>query len=821
MLYLKKILFLLLLFSFSTLFSQEKPENKKIIISGNVSEKSSNLSLEYVTISILKPNSKLIVSGGVTDLKGNFSIEITPGNYDLKFEYATFKKFELKSKSFFEDTKLQPIKLEEAINQLEDVVIRADKTTIDIKLDKKIYNVGKDIIVRGGTASDVLNNVPSVAVDVDGNVSLRGNEGVRILIDGKPSNSSNIADALRQIPADAVDKVEVVTNPSSRYDAEGGGGILNIMLKKGKNQGFNSTSTFSVGSPENTSATVNLNLKSEQFNLFSTLGYGKRKNPGTFLIDQENFNASRVLQSAVKERRSSDKYGSGPNINFGIELFLTKNASWTNSLNYRNNKGGNAENILYSNYDENLNFINTRQRFNDAITLNENIEYASNFVQKFKKEGHKLSFDAVFSIENEGDDAAIEGKILETNAFVSSENSHKKNIQSRNLFQADYVLPFNENTQIEAGVKANFVTLLADYKVQERITPSSPFTNISAFTNTLQYKENITAVYTQFGSKVNKFSYLVGLRFENSQIEINQFVGDISKSKNYQNFFPSMFFTYELSKTENISLNYSKRITRPRDRFINPFSSYTSNTNLFQGNPDINPSYSDAFDLGYLKKWDKITLSTSIYYNHSTQAFQVVRLERGDFVNGIPVILNTPFNLATDDKTGFEFTLNYNFKKWWKLNGNFNFFNGKTTGDFSYTNTNNKFITQSLNSNTQTWFTRITSKITLPYKIEWQSNITYNAAANQSQGKSPAIASANVAFSKDVLKEKATISFNVSDLFNTRKMIRDLQLPTVNSYSEMQPRMRQFTLSFTYRFNKKKTEKETKPRQSEEDNMQG
>jgi outer membrane receptor for ferrienterochelin and colicins len=247
---------------------------------------------------------------------------------------------------------------------------------------------------------------------------------------------------------------------------------------------------------------------------------------------------------------------------------------------------------------------------------------------------------------------------------------------------------------------------------------------------------------------------------------------------------------------------------------------------------------SDAFDLGYLKKWDKITLSTSAYFNHTTNSFQIVRKERGDFVvsiidaedtvvNGVvtminggedirtPVILNTPFNLSNDDKLGFEFTLNYAFKKWWKLNGNFNFFNNKTTGDYSYINSSNNLVVQNFDYNANTWFTRVTSKITLPYKIEWQTNATYNAPQKYRQGTIKGVAAANIAFSKDVLKDMGTISFNVSDVFNSRKRMQDLQLPTVNSNSEMQWRRRQFTLSFTYRFNKKKTDKDNKPKQGE------
>lgn len=811
----KKIGTLFLLLSISSLFGQQNQEAKKITVSGKIIEKSSSLPLEYATIVFQRSNTTQAAYGGITDAKGEFKIEITPGTYDLKYEYISFKTIQVKAVTFNSNQNVGTIALEDEAQQLDAVEIRVERTSVDIKLDKKVYSVGKDIMVRGGTVSDVLDNIPSVTVDSEGTVALRGNENVRILIDGKPSNAINISDALKLIPAEAIDKVEVVTNPSARYDAEGGGGILNIILKKGKNQGINGTFVASAGDPRNTGLSANLNFKQEASNFFTTIGYNNRSFPGNTKIDQENFNPDGSLKSVLNERRKNDRMGEGLNANFGLELLLNKSTSWTNALNYRKNDGSNIENVLYYNYDANRTFVNTRQRYNDLISDNEDVEFTSNFIKNFKKDGHKLTVDASFSLNRDKDHASIEGIVIETGQFVSSERTNKDNKQNRSLIQADYVLPIKENTQIEAGFRGNYVSLLADYRVEEIKPPASYFTNVDAFTNKLEYNENVNALYAQYGSKVNKFSYLLGLRFEDSKIEVNQLTSNIYKTKTYSNFFPSAFLTYEFSENSSVSLNYSKRISRPRDRFINPFTSYTSNINLFQGNPDINPSFSNAFDLGYLKKWDKITLSTSAYFNHTTNSMEIVRKERGDEIDGIPVIINTPFNLGTNDRLGFEFTLNYSFKKWWKLNGNFNFFNVKNEGDYTYINSDNEVVTQDFDSNATSWFTRITSKVTLPYKIEWQTNATYNAAQRNAQGTTKGIAAANLAFSKDVLKDMGTISLNVNDVFNSRKRIQELHLPNVNSNSEMQWRTRQFTVSFTYRFNKKKTDKDAKPRQND------
>ena len=839
MISIKKIAIFTLLFGFTSLFGQQKIDNKKIAITGKIVEKSSALPLEYATITFTSSETNKVVSGGITDAKGEFKIVITPGVYNIKYEYISFKTIEVKGKSLTEDTNVGTISLADEAQQLDAVEIRVEKTSVDVKLDKKVYSVGKDIMVRGGSVSDVLDNIPSVTVDSEGAVSLRGNENVRILIDGKPSNAINISDALRLIPAESIDKVEVVTNPSARYDAEGGGGIINIILKKGKNQGINGTFVVSAGTPKNTGVSANLNFKQKTSNFFTTIGYNDRNFPGNTKIDQERHEPDGTLISSIKERRNNDRFGKGLNANFGMELLLTKSTSWTNTLNFRTNDGGNKENVLYYNYDKNRQYTNTSQRFNDAISNSENVEYNSNFIKKFKKEGHKLTVDASFSFSNDKDNSTIEGIVLDDASFVSSERTRKDSKQGRNLFQADYVLPIGKSSQFEAGFRGNYVSLLADYQVQERNSYNDPYTDVTAFTNKLEYNENVNALYTQFGSKISKFSYLLGLRYEDSKIDVNQLTSNIYKTKKYNNLFPSVFLTYELSEKSSISLNYSKRISRPRDRFINPFASYTSKINLFQGNPDINPSLSDAFDLGYLRKWDKVTLSTSVYFNHTTDAFEMVSKETGDFVttsivdgedivvNGevvtvvggedirTPVVVTTPFNLGKNDRLGFEFSLNYNFKKWWKLNGNFNFFNSQNTGSYTYTNTKDEVITQNFDRNATSWFARITSKVTLPYKIEWQTNATYNAAQKTAQGQSKGIAAANLAFSKDILKDMGTISFNINDVFNSRKRIQDTQLPNVNSHSEMQWRSRQFTFSFTYRFNKQKTDRDPKPKQND------
>jgi outer membrane cobalamin receptor len=246
---------------------------------------------------------------------------------------------------------------------------------------------------------------------------------------------------------------------------------------------------------------------------------------------------------------------------------------------------------------------------------------------------------------------------------------------------------------------------------------------------------------------------------------------------------------------------------------INPFSNYSSNINIFRGNPDLNPAMTDAVDFGFLKKWSKFMLSTSLYTNKTSDVFMFVRMESGDYVNGVPVIVSGPINLATEFRTGFEFNLNYTPYKWWRLNSNFNFFNIDTKGDYTYTDFNNVVITQNFDKNTSSWSAKLTSKVTLPRKIDWQTNMNYNGDQKTAQGKILGVFAMNLGFSKDVMKEKATVAFNINDVFNSRKRKMETLIPgVIESYGEMQFHQRQFTLSFTYRFNKQKNEKEKQPK---------
>jgi len=764
---------------------------KDVTITGKVIDKETGEPLEYATVAFFSKKQNKIVTGGITDINGNFSIPVKTGIYDISIEYISFKTQKISNKKLTIDENIGTFSLEIDAESLAAVEVIAERTTVEIKLDKKIYNVGKDLTVSGGTVSDVLDNVPSVSVDVEGNVALRGNDNVRILINGKPSGlvGLNSTDALRQLPAESIEKVEVITSPSARYDAEGTAGILNIILRRSKLQGLNGAITTNVGYNPSAGISGNINYRTGDVNIFNTTGYSYREIPGN------SYTSSNYLTSGntLEETREFDRVRKGINTNFGVEWYINDSASLTTSIFYRdsNNESNSTNNLLQ--FDSNNNILSQGTRFDPELEDDKTIQYSANFTKNFKTSGHTLTFD--FQYEDSTED---ENSLIEIDNILSEKVGTLED-QTRILLQSDYVLPIGEKSQFELGYRGNFNNLTTDYEIQ-LLNNANQFEVDTNLSNILNYKEYVTAVYSQFGSKLGKFSYLLGLRMENTQITIDQeTTGDFNK-KNYTGLFPTVNLSYAFSDDENVTLGYAKRLRRPRSRFINPFPSRSSVTSIFQGNPDLDPSYSGTFDLGYLKRFGKFTFNSSIYYTHSTDDFSFISFDTGNTVdvNGeqVPVIQRGPINLATNDRTGVEFTLTYSPSRKWRVSGNANLFQSETVGT-----TPNGL---SLDNKNTSWFARINNKYTLPASIDWQTSIFYMGPSEDAQNKREGIFTTTMAFSKDLFKEKASLAFNVSDLFNSRKRKSNTFTPTFNSYGEFQWRERSFNLSFTYRFNQQK-----------------
>lgn len=801
-----KLVPLLLLFTISLTYGQRpQRDSNPITVSGVVLDQDNNQPLEYATLILQSVGNPDKVTGGITDINGRFSVETEPGLYNVRLEYISYNTYRLDNQRLTSSKDLGTIKLGINVEQLEAVEVVGEKTTVEVRLDKKIYNIGKDITTSGASVSDALNNVPSVSVDVEGAISLRGNENVRILINGRPSALAGFGstDALRQIPADAIDKVEVITSPSARYDAEGTAGILNIILKKEKTLGFNGSINTSIGYPAASQLSSNVNLRTDKFNIFNTLGFSYRQPPGGGFFDNTYTSGDfdRIIEDRDIERENLSF-----NFNIGMEYFLTDKSSITAGYFARISDG--------TDVTENLSrrFIGTDIASRTIRTEEENEDDKSNqislnYINRLDDDGQKLTADFQYSFDKEDKFTVIqENNTFPDNDLLAFENINEKERQREFLFQTDYVLPMGD-AQFEAGYRGNFEVTENPFKLETEDLETGEL--VLQQDNNFTYTENVNALYTQYGDKFGKFSFLAGLRLENTQLKgeltsfdleaLEESIGediDVNFDKNYLGLFPTLNLIYEIAERENITLGYNRRINRPRGWFINPFPSRSSRTNIFQGNPDLDPAFANAFDLGYLKRWEKLTFTSSIYYQRETNAFERVQEETGEVTSdGIRIIRTVPINLSTNERIGAEAGALYNPTKWLRLNWSFNFFQFTTEGDFNGVD---------YGAENTSWFTRFSSKVNLPAKIEWQTNAFYSGPSNNAQTQNEGIFSLNLAFSKDIMGDKGTLAFNVSDLLNSRKRRSFTETDFFTSESEFQWRQRQFNLSFVYRFNQPK-----------------
>lgn len=795
------LLTLLIVITTCTVFAQ-RPNNSqnitKIKISGNITDSETAEPLEYATISLVNERFPNRIQGGITNGNGNFDIEIFPGKYNITLEYIGFQKVTLENRIIRVTTRLGDFKLNINSESLNEVELIGERTEVEIRLDKRIYNVGKDITVRGGSVTDVMDNIPAVSVDVEGNISLRGNDNVRILINGKPSGLVGLSGsaALRQLPAESIEKVEVVTSPSARYEASGTAGIINIILKKDELIGFNATFIANTGIPEYLGSTATLNWRTKKLNVFSTTTYRDQKSLGGGVFNNEYFNGD-LPSSFANETRDYDRIRKNYFINLGAEYYINDKTSLTISGFVRDSNNTSDANTEIDDLNVNGDILSSVDRLQEEAEEDNSSQFTANFTKKFNDDGHELVAEIQLQKSAEDEFANI------SNSDSPSETAGTLESQTRNLFQLDYVWPIDKNTQFEFGYRGDFSSQENDYEIA--IKGNGRFIIDTNLSNVLLFEQNINALYTQYGKKINKFSYILGLRIEKTNIVINQKTTNDFKEKKYTNFFPTVNLSYEFSEEENITLGFSRRIRRPRSWSLNPFPSRSSVTFFRQGNPDLDPSYSSTFDFGYLKRWEKFTLNGSAYYQKATQVItriteatgEVVRVSEDPIIE-IPSLRATSINLAENNRLGTEFTLTFTPSRKFRLSGNFNIFNSETIGTY-----NNQVFDAEIVS----WFARINSNVTLPKGWTAQLRGFYRGPNATAQSKSKGFFVLSGAINKDVLNKKGTLSFNASDLLNSRFYRNTTTTELFTNYSEFQWRRPSYVMTFTYKINERKNQR--------------
>ena len=785
----------------------QRPQNfqkpTKINLSGKVIDQETQQPLEYATITLKSARFPDRLEGGITNEEGIFNFEIFPGRYTITTEYISFEK-DIKEGVVLKESKdLETIALVIEVNSLNEVELIAERTEVEIRLDKRVYNVGKDITVRGGSVSDVMDNIPSVSVDVEGNISLRGNDNVRILVNGKPSGLVGLSgpDALRQLPAESIERVEVITSPSARYEAAGTAGILNIILKREELAGFNGSFILNGGNPTAYGGSASLNWRNKKLNIFSTTSYNDGKSLGGGVFNSEYFNGDQP-STFTNETRDYNRNRERFFINLGAEYFFDDNTSLTISAFTRTSNNGSNNTTIIEDTDLNGNVLNRLGRYQDETEKDNSSQFTANFTKKFSDKGHELvvEFQSEESSEDESDFAD------NTNVFDQTSSTEEK--QKRQLLQLDYVYPIDENTQFEAGFRGNYSQQNTDYQVFD-INGNLRTLNTN-LTNYLGFTQKVNAAYTQFGKKINQFSYLLGIRMENTKIIIDQRTADIYQEKKYTDWFPTLNLSYEFNERENITLGYSRRIRRPRSWSLNPFQSLTSLTFFRQGNPDLDPSYANSYDLGYLKRWDKFTLNGSVYYSTSKQVITRITEATGTIVRvsddpviDVPALRSTSINLAENNRTGTEFTLTYSPKRQMRISGNFNIFNSETIGTYE---------DQVLDAEIVSWFARINASFPIPFGITTQLRTFFRGPSATAQTESKGILSVSGAINKDLFNKKGTLSFRASDIFNSRRRKSTTITENFTNYTEFQWRQPTYIFTFTYRINENKNNRKRSQR---------
>ncbi|MEP7258931.1 MAG: outer membrane beta-barrel family protein, partial [Flavitalea sp.] len=770
-------------------------------ISGKVIDSLTTAPLANATVQLLGHPGRKKIMEKLAGENGGFSIKVEPGKYRLEISFQGYQNYTSGILTLGkEPLDLGKIALASMASTLDEVIVQAEKSSMQLSLDKKIFNVGKDLANAGGSAIDILSNIPSVSVDPEGNVKLRGSDGVRILIDGKPSGlvSFKGGAGLQQLPANLIERVEIITNPSARYEAEGMAGIINIVLKKEKKQGFNGSVELISGTPTNLGAAANLNYRHKKINFFINYGIAYRRSPGKGSLYQEVYGADTTF--ILKQQSQGKIIGFNNNIRGGLDYFFSEKNILTASYLFRRSDATRITDIRYEDYlfnPNNLVDVNTR---NQHETEEEpNSEYSLIYKRSFKEKGHEFSAEAKYLDNWESSKQLFTQRNYKLDGTEDPskgvlQNSFNDESEKHFLLQADYIKPIGKDGKFETGLRSSFRKMTNDYVVND-IDSAGHFTPLPGLDNVFLYNENIHAVYGILGNKQKKISYQAGLRAEWTDVTTTLKLTNEKNPRNYVNLFPSAHFTIDLPKENAMQLSYSRRVRRPFYNDLSPFFTYTDSRNYFSGNPDLNPEFSNVMEVGHIKYLDKGSISSSLYYRHTNGKIDNIRR-----VSDQGLSISKPENLVSEKSFGAEFISDYSPYKWWKLDLNLNFFHSDIDGSN---------ILAAYKTSTYSWFARQTSRFMLPNHFDIQFRMNYEAPQKTVQGNRKSLYYADLSASKDVFKGNGTINLNVLDIFNTRKSRTVSTGPNFYTRGEYQYRRRQINLTLNYRI---KQAKETKPK---------
>ncbi|MFK7771452.1 MAG: TonB-dependent receptor [Saprospiraceae bacterium] len=775
-------LFLILPFS---IFAQNEATVK-----GKVLESTSKNPLEYATIIIYSQKDSSIISGETTNAQGIYNITIPYGDYFGKIEFIAYHPQVITPFTLTSESNILDIGITELIvnsTSLIEVEVMTSKGDMQMTLDKKIYNVGKDISSTGGTATDVLGNVPSVEVSQEGAISLRGNSGVQILIDGKPSAmAGKNGTGLKQLSANQIERIEVITNPSAKYEAEGTAGIINIVLKKEKKPGVNGSIIMTVGYRDIYGISANLNYRKNRFNFFTNIGLDYRKNHGYGALYQEIQNDSLAIMEFERDHVLGGLWG---NARLGADYYFNDNNILTTAVTYRQGQDNDEINMVYRDYVNDLfNPIGISTRDDNTIKDESNLEYSLTYTRKFGEKGHELVGDIRFQDVEKLDGSELIGKYFDSDFNPNgiqdlAQRSSDEEGERRLITKIDYTYPISKTEKIELGYQGSFRNIKNNFLVEEQTNNDwKVLTNVS---NDFKYDENIYGIYGTYKNRKGNLAYQFGARMEYTDVLTVLVNTNVENPRQYLNFFPSASFKYDLKNSNALKISYSRRIRRPTYNDLSPFFTYNDPRNQFSGNPDLKPEYTDSYELSHVKYWEKGSMSSAVFYRHRTNVINRI-LEQ---INGDTTLLRSE-NLKSREDIGLDFTVTYKPTVWWNLSANTVFFyvaNDASNLDETYQNDN------------YSWTARVNSRFKIKNKTDLQLTFNYRAPQAKAQGINKSIAFLNLGVSRVVLNNRGKLTFNIADVFNSAVFRGMVETENIYRETEFLWTYRTFRLSLNYR----------------------
>lgn len=771
------------LFTLCFFFCAQAVFSQAPVLKGLVVDEATREPIPYATVVLLNPETSQMINGASTDANGRFEITAPDQAFVVDISFIGYSKQVIRDvEQGGQVIDLGTIELRQSSLELDEAEVRAERSVVEFKLDKRVFNVGKDISSTGAGAIEVLNNVPSVTVDIEGNIRLRGNAGVQILINGKPSVlSDDGALALGTITADMIDRVEVITNPSAKYEAGGTSGIINIILKEEEKKGFNGSISGNTGLPDNHSIGASLNYRTEHMNVFTQFGAGYRSIPRF----REALNINKETGSAVASEGEEFRNEQFYNIRLGADFFLNEFNTLTLSGSYALELERQPSDTEFMIYDLESEAMPTSRRTEETSAINPKWQYDVQYEKEFQDdEDHKLVMSALGRFFGKDLESLFTNEPLDGSGPATFDSTATSFYRADYTFKIDYTKPFNELITIEAGAQYDINNVGNEFAVFNQ--ENGAFVIDSNFTNTFEWNQKVLGTYTTASFEGDRWGVKLGLRVENTDLKTRLINTDERNDQNYTNLFPTLHTSLKMSDVMSVQAGYSRRIFRPRLWDLNPFFNIRNQFNIRMGNPDLQPEFADSYELTWIYLLEKASLNASIYHLYTTNVIERVAF----FEENVNITM--PVNVGTNNKTGFEFNGKYDPAEWITMTGDFNY------GLFVRRGT---FQDQDFNFTGDQWTLRLNTKFKISKKLDVELIGNYESPFVTVQGRQSGFAFMDAGIRWKLWKGRGVVSAGVRDLFASRiqEVVIDNQQFYLYDWSQ---RGRFLTLGFSYSFGK-------------------